>query len=176
MVAKPCLRKRASSSARLLVCFLLLICFGQIEPSSAEAAVRRLRRHYEEPEGFDATEGSDGRKEPMVVPAHILMTVNDMENVEAYEKCFSLLNEVAEDDVVTRAGYVDFLGVLTNGDLAYDDFEELPDLYTLIFYSTTCTSGQDCVHENPTISLNPEGVSVGSLQFFCRQVMVRVVD
>jgi hypothetical protein len=164
----------------LLLC--LVIISMETASASGDFSVRRLRlRHFEHP--FDVrTIGNDlteeereelfgKEKEPIVVPAHILTSVDEMENNEAYEKCFDLLNQVADDSEVTRAEYVEFLELLTNGDMVYDDFTKLPELFVLIFYSTTCTSGQDCVHEMPTISLDSSTVSLGHLQFFCRQVM-----
>jgi hypothetical protein len=127
--------------------------------TTGDFSVRRLRLRFEK------------RKEPIVVPAHILTTVDEMENTEAYEKCFSFLNQVAEDREVTRDGYVRFLHLLTNGTLDYDDFTKLPVLFMNVFYSTTCSSGQDCVHEMPTISLDSSAVSSGLQQFLCSQVM-----
>jgi hypothetical protein len=162
--------------------FLLCLISMEIASASGDFSVRRLRlRHFEHPYevrtiGNDLTEEEreelfEKDKEPIIVPAHILVSVGEMENNEAYEKCFNLLNQVTDDSEVTRAGYVEFLELLTNGDMVYDDFTRLPELFVLIFYSTTCTSGQDCVHEMPTISLASSKVSLGLLQFFCRQVM-----
>jgi hypothetical protein len=164
---------------------VLLLCLISTEMASAttgDFSVRRLRLRFEKTYDVssapnEATEEDytelieEERKEPIVVPAHILATVDEMENTEAYEKCFSLLNQVAEDREVTRDGYVRFLHLLTNGTRDYDDFTELPVLFRNIFYSTTCSSGQDCVHEMPTISLDSSEVSSGLHQFLCSQVM-----
>jgi hypothetical protein len=195
------LLQKRTSNFLLLVLFFFLIS-GEIVTSSdaATVVVRRLRRKYEShaatPPIFqqdDSTHDQDaleskrlatdtrsdeqeedgGRKEdPLVAPSHIMMMVNDMENMDAYEKCFTLLEQESGGDVVTRSEYVSFLGALTDGDLDYVNFDDLPELFKLIFYSTACTSGQDCVHENPSISLNTSGVSLRLQQFLCRQVMV----
>jgi hypothetical protein len=154
----------------------------EIASASGDFSVRRLRLRYDKPfrvssignadieeEGQEVIE--EERKEPIAVPSHILTRIDDMESNGAYGKCFNLLNQVTQDGEVTRNEYVRFLELLTDGDMVYDDFTELPALFELIFYSTTCTSGQDCVHEMPTISLASSGVSLGLLQFFCRQVM-----
>lgn len=165
--------------------FVLLLYLISMEIASAtgDFSVRRLRLRFEKPYQVlsnpnEAVEEEhqelieEERKEPLVVPAHILVRVGtNMENTEAYEKCFTLLNQVTEDSEVTRDGYVRFLDLLTNGKMDYDYFTELPELFVLMFYSTTCTSGQDCVHKMPTISLASSKVSSGLLQFFCNQVM-----
>lgn len=167
------LRRRGSIFLVLLLCLFS----GKIASASDDFSVRRLRQRYEVPYKLPSTTTSEPIEEehkepgPIVVPSHILMNIDAMENTEAYEKCFGFLDEVSEDREVTRPEYVHFLELLTDGDMAYDDFTQLPQLFMMIFYSTTCTSGQDCVHEMPTISLAPSGVSLGLLQFFCRQVL-----
>jgi hypothetical protein len=150
--------------------------------TTSDFSVRRLRQRSEKPYNviptpYGATEEDyielikEERKEPLVVPAHILTRVDEMENTEAYAKCYALLDQCTENGEVTRDEYVRFLHLLTNGTMDYDDFTALPVLFVNIFYSTTCTSGQDCVHKMPTIKLRSSKVSSGLLQFFCSQVM-----
>jgi hypothetical protein len=165
---------------------VFLLCVISMEIASAttsDFSVRRLRQRSGNPYNvistpYGATEEDyielikEERKEPLVVPVHILTkVVGEMENTEAYAKCYALLDQCTENDEVTRDEYVRFLHLLTNGTMDYDHFAELPVLFVNIFYSTTCTSGQDCVHNKPTIKLRSSKVSSGLLQFFCSQVM-----
>jgi hypothetical protein len=181
MTANSFLPGRRGSNLFVLLLYLISM---EIASATGDFSVRRLRLRFERPyhvlsTGYKEIEEDhtelieEERKEPIVVPANVLTRspIDDMENTEAYEKCFNLLNQVSKDSEVTRDEYVRFLELLTGGDMDYDDFTELPSLFVLIFSSTTCTSGQDCVHNMPTISLASSKASLGLLQFFCNQVM-----
>jgi hypothetical protein len=169
--------------SNLFVLLLYLISMEIVaSATTGEFSVRRLRLRFEKPylvlsapkkaieeEHQELIE--EERKEPIVVPYHILTRVGAMENTDVDEKCSSLLKQVTEGSEVTKDEYLRFLDLLTNGNMDYDDFTKLPAHFVNIFYSTACTSGQDCVHNLPTISLASSEVSTGLLQFFCSQVM-----
>jgi hypothetical protein len=182
MTANSFLLGRRGSNLFVLLLYLMSTEMIVASATTGEFSVRRLRLRFGKPyhvllapnEAISQDHEElieEKRKEPIVVPAHILTRVGNMENTVAYEKCFSLLKQVAEDNEVTKDEYVRFLDLLTSSTMDYDDFTELPALFTNIFYSTTCTNGQDCVHNIPTISLASSEVSPGLLQFFCSQVM-----
>jgi hypothetical protein len=90
---------------------------------------------------------------------------------EAYLKCYNVLDGVSGDDTVNQEEYLEFLGLMTNGDLFYNRFRDLPATFVSIFYATACSAGQDCINEDPTVAVTLSGVEGEWLNFFCKSIL-----
>ena len=100
-------------------------------------------------------------------------------NDEDYEYCLSTLEMVASSSSSSKHkidmdGFIQFLNIVSGGSTSYEDFEELPSSFVLIYYTAACSFGDGCdSEEEATISLqqiidvdNAEGV----LHMFCQSV------
>jgi hypothetical protein len=91
------------------------------------------------------------------------------------DRCTASLEEVAEDGAVGRDEFITFLEDFSGRSLVFQDFLELPLSLILIFYTAACSSGRDCVNQEPVVSVEHVGVSQGLLAVFCTSVRDVVV-
>ena len=101
--------------------------------------------------------------------------ITDTDNsASAYLKCYSLMDEVAGNGgAVNRELYVEFLQLLTNGDINVGLFEDLPAVYVMIFYSSACTGDNDSCFGvlDPALEVGSTEDPTTDLQFFCKQIL-----
>ena len=91
---------------------------------------------------------------------------------EPLQKCYDVLSEVSEGDSgLSKEKYLVFLAQISNGDVYFDEWKDLSALFLLIFLTSACTTGQDCVNEPPKISFEDE---LSLLEFFCSQILRHV--
>lgn len=91
----------------------------------------------------------------------------------AFLKCYSLLSEVAAAaSTLGQDDYVQYLKMLTNGDVSVDRFPDLPVVFVMIFYTAACPFGTDCMPGNtPAIAIGDTSNPSDDLQLFCKQTL-----
>jgi hypothetical protein len=77
------------------------------------------------------------------------------------DECLAILESNADGNRrINRQGYVDSLSQISKSSLQPKSFSDLPLFLSMIFFSASCTSGEDCVTQEPEITLhsrdNPE--------------------
>ena len=101
--------------------------------------------------------------------------ITDTDNsASAYLKCYSLMDEVAGNGgSVNRELYVEFLQLITNGDINVGQFEDLPAVYVMIFYTSACTGDNDSCFGvlDPALEVGSTEDPTTDLQFFCKQIL-----
>ena len=71
------------------------------------------------------------------------------------KKCVGLLETHASDnEQVSRQDYVDFLADVSQGTLKARTFQDLPLFLSMIFFSASCSHGEDCVTQAPSLVVN----------------------
>jgi len=96
-------------------------------------------------------------------------------SASAYLKCYSLVDEVASTSgSVNRERYVEFLQLMTDGDINVGEFEDLPAVYVMIFYTSACTgenTGTCFGVLDPALEVGSTEDPTTDLQFFCKQIL-----
>lgn len=89
------------------------------------------------------------------------------------QQCMELLESHADQDKqLNRAQYVSFLQDISNDSLEVDDFTDLPLFLAMIFFSASCSNGEDCVSNEAAMSITPVGTRENQMnQVLCRQLM-----
>jgi hypothetical protein len=90
------------------------------------------------------------------------------------EQCLELLESHADDEGrVNKKRYMSFLQELSNDTFKPGDFTDLPLFLAMIFFSASCSSGEDCVDLEPAITIHPPGtvVELDMNQVLCNQLM-----
>jgi hypothetical protein len=91
------------------------------------------------------------------------------------DRCTASLEQVATDGAVGRDEFITFLEDFSGRSLVFEGFLDLPLSLILIFYTAACSSGRDCVNQEPVVSVDHVGVSQGLLAIFCTAVRDVVV-
>ena len=91
---------------------------------------------------------------------------------EFVAQCLTTLEATSQNNKVNRDQFVQFIRQISRGSLVAREFKDLPLFLTMIFLSAACTSGEDCVGEDPAITTasTPEEESQLN-QVLCRQLM-----
>jgi len=177
MIAK-CLHS-SRSRVNLFLILLLLFLDGITSTADTNGRTRRLRKGKTMP-GKVTSLPPDWKIMPGSRRAQAFTWPNQVESFEpgeapaAFEKCYSNLQRVSDDDKLYQPEYLEFLDLMTDGEVSYPDFRQLPALFVLVFYANACTNGFNCVDETPYISLVLEGVSSGLVPSFCYTIMQNI--
>lgn len=90
-------------------------------------------------------------------------------------KCLGLLETHATDDErVFRANYVSFLQDISQGTLKANTFQDLPLFLSMIFFSASCSHGEDCIAQAPSLTVNRQTIDKGERDMnavMCHQLM-----
>jgi hypothetical protein len=91
----------------------------------------------------------------------------------AYLKCYSLLDEVSQAaSTLNPDEYVGFLKLLTNGEISYDRFQDLPIVFVMIFYTAACSPVNNCTAgSGPAVPVANTNSPSEIIQLFCKQVL-----
>jgi hypothetical protein len=96
-------------------------------------------------------------------------------NPVAYEKCDDLLLRVSgDDDLVDESEYLDFLALVTGGEISAPTFDDLEGVFASIFLQAACTEGSSCDGETGSIFLEGTYVSNPIIFLFCTRVLQEV--
>lgn len=89
------------------------------------------------------------------------------------QQCMELLESHSDkDNRLNRGEYVSFLQDISNQSLEVDDFTDLPLFLAMIFFSASCSNGEDCVSKEAAMSVTPVGTRQSQMnQVLCRQLM-----
>jgi hypothetical protein len=91
-----------------------------------------------------------------------------------FEQCIKTLEDVSGNDrEVGMDEFIQFLKMYSGPEMSFEDFQDLPSTFVLIFYTAACSFGDGCdTEEEPTISLgNLEDAGAdGVLYMFCQSV------
>lgn len=88
------------------------------------------------------------------------------------EQCLILMESHAEDGRLNKQQYIKFLQEISNDTLNTSDFTDLPLFLAMIFFSASCSSGEDCVSQEPAITIHhPQAAENGMNVVLCRQLM-----
>ncbi|CAB9507263.1 expressed unknown protein [Seminavis robusta] len=88
------------------------------------------------------------------------------------DQCLTLLEGYSLDGQMDRTSYVQFLMTLSHNSLHAKNFQDLPLFLSMIFFSASCTSGEDCVTQEPAILVHPRGSPENQLNdLLCLQLM-----
>jgi hypothetical protein len=92
---------------------------------------------------------------------------------KAFSKCLDALDQASDSDkIIHEEEYVDFLSLLTEGRVNYDNFGSVSPMYTAIFFASACTGRRDCVTRKPHLAVRKDDQDdVATLEFLCRQVL-----
>ena len=89
----------------------------------------------------------------------------------AYLKCYRTLEEVATS-TLNQDAYIEFLQVMSDGEISVGGFQELPAVYAMIFYTAACVGQDDCTGDNvPEIDIGTTEEPEADLQLFCKQIL-----
>ena len=103
------------------------------------------------------------------------ITDRQTENIAAaYLKCYSLLDEATSfsGGIMGQEEYVSFLMQMTDGELSFGRFSDLPALFVMIFYTAACTSGTNCLPGNrPQFEIGDTSDPNDVIQFLCQQTL-----
>jgi len=89
----------------------------------------------------------------------------------AYLKCYRTIDEVAPTTMDQQA-FLEFLQSMTDGNIAVNNWSELPAVYVMIFYTAACTEDGDCVGDNvPEIEIGDTNDPSPRLQLFCKHIL-----
>jgi hypothetical protein len=89
---------------------------------------------------------------------------------EELDLCVTSLEEVAIDGKVGREDYLLFLEDFSSSSLTFEAFADLPVPLILVFYTAACSSGRDCINQEPAVSLDHVGASPGLLSVLCSSI------
>lgn len=169
-------------SIGLLLVQLLLVVEGQSSPSRRQLFLR----HKHEAGGADVAQEMENKtffQEDIGQPTldgkvlNLRSEVSSSGDVgqeaispEAYQLCYEQLESVAVDNKVLPPQYLRFLYNFSEGSANYTSLAQLPANLYLLFYTTACSSGQDCLTQEPFISTHQQGLSFSLLNFFCEEV------
>lgn len=88
------------------------------------------------------------------------------------EQCLNLMDSHANRDKLNRQSYVSFLQEISNDALTTRNFADLPLFLSMIFFSASCSNGEDCVSEEPAITIHPAGSPENQMNLvLCHQLM-----
>lgn len=91
---------------------------------------------------------------------------------EFVDQCLAALEDRAVNNKVNRQQYVQFLRDISKGTLVAQEFKDLPLFLSMIFFTAGCTSGEDCVGEEPKITTAASPQEESQLNgVLCRQLM-----
>lgn len=88
-------------------------------------------------------------------------------------ECLSMLQMVSSSEgqegreVVTEASYLEFLQMISQGHIEITEFKDLPFYLSTIYLSASCSTGRDCISEEPIIVMQDIHATV----VLCRQLM-----
>jgi hypothetical protein len=103
------------------------------------------------------------------------ITDRQTENIAAaYLKCYSLLDEATSvtNGSMGQEEFVSFLMEMTDGDLSFGRFADLPALFVMIFYTAACHTGSDCIPGNrPQFEIGDTSNPNEESQFLCQQTL-----
>ena len=85
-------------------------------------------------------------------------------------RCERQLEEVAINGQVSREQYIIFLEDFSGRSLVFQEFDQLPLSLVSTFFTAACSVGRDCTGDNPTIPLDPIGISQALLTLFCSSI------
>lgn len=82
-------------------------------------------------------------------------STNSAAEISSVQKCLGLLETYAsDDDRVSRQDYVRFLSEISKGTLRAQTFQSLPLFLSMIFFSASCSYGEDCVNQPPALTIH----------------------
>lgn len=128
----------------------------------------------------------DSLQEPPSVPSESLkgattarryeqeLIIDDNSNAaSAFLKCYTLMEEIASTTGgMNQQDYVEFLKLMTEGDINVDRFDQLASIYIMIFYTAACTTENDCIDPNVArIEIGTTEDPPGDLQLFCKSIL-----
>lgn len=99
----------------------------------------------------------------------------------AYLKCYSLMDQVTDPDgdetLMSQEQYMEFLELMTNGDVSYTQFGDLPAIFVLIFYTAACQADDDCVGGDiAMIEVGDTANPSDTIQLFCKHMLKETVS
>jgi hypothetical protein len=92
----------------------------------------------------------------------------------AFLKCYSLLEETTSSTggFMSQQEYLGFLMMMTDGELVFGRFADLPALFVMIFYTAACTIGTDCTPGNtPQFEIGDTSDPNETIQLLCQQIL-----
>eukprot|EP00977_Amphora_coffeiformis_P001006 scaffold219_cov156-Amphora_coffeaeformis.AAC.4 len=93
----------------------------------------------------------------------------------AYVKCRSLLDGVsAGTGMVGQTEFVQFLNVLTSGKVNETYFDDVDDMFTVVFYQAACAQDRPCDGGQGFILLDDTLQSYELISRFCNRILERV--
>lgn len=127
------------------------------------------------PDGFDTTKNN---YESVISPPLRRNTIDDRTlfspvTDEEFEQCLQILEMVSDSNgEVGMDEFILFLELYSGRELFFDDFQDLPTPYVLIFYAAACSVGGGCGDLEETLSLGQleEAGAGGVLYMLCQSV------
>lgn len=117
--------------------------------STANAAIRDSDASYgfdTTATDFDNTSGADSER---------AFSTNSASETAFVQKCLGVLEtHASENDLVSREDYVHFLSDISKGTLKAQTFHDLPLFLSMIFFSASCSHGEDCVTQAPALTIH----------------------
>ena len=109
---------------------------------------------------------------PLQSPVTPPVVERQIENAAAaFLKCFTLLDDSSANGSMTQDEYLEFLKVMSDGMINISEFEDLPDMYMMIFFTAAC-SNSDCSPGNvPQIEIGNIDDPNDTIQFMCQEIL-----
>lgn len=189
IVIMPSLRRGRSSYwrelwrlLRLACCSHLMLCLTSrvvVSASDRQVEVSYLRKQRRQ----SLLQASNQHHDILLLQDILVKSTsrNLQANGSSLQKCHDTLDSISQQKQeqqqpqsgLTRSDFVTFVHMLGDSGMstAMTSFSDLPAVWIMIFYAAACSSGQDCVDEPPSVSLDRTGVSGALLEFFCQQAL-----
>lgn len=91
---------------------------------------------------------------------------------EFVDQCLTALEDAAVNNKVIGNKYVKVLREISKGSLSAKKFNDLPLFLSMIFFSAACSSGEDCVDEEPAMTTASIPAKEREINIvLCRQLM-----
>ena len=142
---------------------------GRTSGSTANAAIRDSDASY----GFDVTATDFDTHN--AADSERAFSTNSAAETAFVQKCLNLLEtHASENNLVSRGDYVHFLSDISKGTLKAQTFQDLPLFLSMIFFSASCSHGEDCVTQAPALTMHRAPVTKGEQDMnavMCHQLM-----
>jgi hypothetical protein len=155
-----------------ILLLLLLSCHSHLAVSLDTSIVRRLRQQLSQ---MTATGMSYIQPDRLFATANLVLFAGDDRDLQqvqvtsVMDRCYNDLSQVtANNNTLTQDEYVNLVRNITEGNVDVDDYGQLPALYVMIFYATSCADElKRCDNREVTVAVEREGKDYDNLVFFC---------